>query len=106
MAHVAVRQVNDPNQGNVRAGSAEQLLDRVGHGWAEGADRRQDALAFFRDVPRKTILYTLPIVWAIDADYAVQALHQAMGNHQGIASLRTAAVTSGPRTSAVTSYVR
>jgi len=36
------------------------------------------ALAFFRHVPRKTILYTLPIVWAVDADYAVQALHRAV----------------------------
>lgn len=36
------------------------------------------ALAFFRHVPRKTILMTLPIVWAVDADYAVQFLHRAV----------------------------
>lgn len=36
------------------------------------------ALAFFRAAPRKTILATLPIVWAVDADYAVQFLHRAV----------------------------
>ncbi len=36
------------------------------------------ALAFFRHVPRKTILLTLPIVWAIDLDYLVPHLHRAV----------------------------
>lgn len=36
------------------------------------------AFAFFRHIPRKTIVLTLPIVWAIDVDYAVQVLHRAI----------------------------
>ena len=36
------------------------------------------ALAFFRHVPRKTILMTLPVVWAIDVDYLIQSEHRAI----------------------------
>lgn len=36
------------------------------------------ALAFFRHVPRRTILATLPIVWAVDADYVIQSAHRAI----------------------------
>ena len=36
------------------------------------------ALAFFRHVPRKTLLLTLPIVWAVDVDYLLQSEHRAI----------------------------
>ena len=38
------------------------------------------ALAFFRHVPRRTILATLPIVWAVDADYLIQSQHRAISH--------------------------
>lgn len=36
------------------------------------------ALAFFRRVPRKVVLLTLPVVWLVDADYLIPSQHRAL----------------------------
>lgn len=36
------------------------------------------ALAFFRGIPRRTLLAWLPLVWAPDLDYVIQSQHRAI----------------------------
>ena len=63
------------------------------------------ALAFFRHVPRRTILLTLPIVWLVDADYVIQAEHRAI-THSALwpAALLVAVVVLWRRTDATARF--